>query len=250
MNQNRKGCFCGSGVPYNECCSMRTVWVLEYDHAPGAFLAHDTIDPEGPSMLVFSSEEKADAFLKASNEEACKTPLAFRGVAAGLYPLMHVNEIPSVAVDLNNYTEAEGFVVYIDGIIRNSTVKAITIPDGFYPVTHGALISAPIDNEWFKNNPDLLYRVRPPFEGEAHPDHPKNFIVFVVNPALQMHYRFIVDLDTVVPGNIDWEAVALAVKEDIVADEQTIEFTDRLAHLFRRLLTSLKDWGLKNEDIT
>ena len=241
-------CICGSGNKYKKCCEKKTFWVLEGRGGPTSYAVHEETDPSGPSLLAFSSKERADSYKGASTEigVVSAVPITYDHFVQNLYPEMLNDGIRSLSLNLTNFYEGRGILVRVDGLASSISTDPYPIPNGFTMFGGNSIGGSKEDHDWFDKNSDQHYRVRPPLESEQPNLIGKNPIIFVVQVQAKMRFKFACDPDTVDVGDTDWGELADQMIQHSGVDEETTIFAEKIHSVFLFFLEKAYQYYKKN----
>lgn len=220
-------CFCGSGKPYRKCCYKQKIWFLK-GKEPYSYAIHDSVDPLGPSLVIFSSQEKAARYKDASDEDFTNPAfMRFDFFARDICPGMLRDGITSVSIDLPDYDSGNGMIIYTNGAGGNITAEPFNAPDGFYVFPCNTGKSTDSDRGWFEAEKQS-YRIRPPFEDERTYFGHEKFIIIILQIVPGFRFKFACDPEVVDISEFDWTAFREQVIDHVDLEQSTIDLAGKL----------------------
>jgi len=218
MLKVNKLCPCGSGNKLKKCCLKKHLWTLK-SGPQGTHKIYINAISGRSALLVFSSQEKAEAYIRDyefDKDEAVGLGwLSFNYLANKLVPGMKRDGIGGIILDLRADQKGVLFHSFNKRPPPLSDCKTMSFPREQEDAKEE-------DLSWFKDNPDLEYRIRPPTELERNaPECPDNFIILVVKLTSGIFFRMGLDRDKHDLDDFDWEEIVLQIHRDTNPDECT-----------------------------
>lgn len=215
-------CPCGSSVPFKKCCYKKKLWTILSQN--GSYVLFHHHNNKMTAFPVFTTKEAALIHINERDEDLLPSRLPVRTLLKVTAPTAKKDGVSGLAL---NPTSLHFLFCPFKSSTPNKHKGELFLPE--------AQPDAQVmDEEWFAENPDLDYRVRPATDDEAAiPGGSTELVMLVAKQGRGLYFR--AGLDRVKQKDLlddfDWEELADTVKVEDIPDDLA-----PWVRLFRKIL--------------